>query len=282
MNFEQQFYELLNKEKTKKIIYKILKEHCHKERTCYNQQEQLDEQQKEIDTKKATELLEQLEKAETEITEYKKIYKKLQEDLQDKEQQLKNAENACAELQKKCWQKDIEIQRIETELTEERKNADDVREQYSRLEKQMEELKAYFSDVISCYRRYSELPKEIRDSLSKVVCDKEPVMFIATGTNPDNLKRLWEYIKEILSDSQKETEIRILKEVFDYFFELYNQSLPAPIYKRDIVEAGDDYDDEYYTRSHTGASSGKVSEVLFRGYSSINTGKIICKSVVRI
>ena len=132
------------------------------------------------------------------------------------------------------------------------------------------------------YKLYQTVSESTREGLKNVICERDSIVFIVSCANKENLQRIWEYTKDILSDYNKLKDVEILKEIFDYFFEVYNQSLAEAIYQRDNIDVGDDFDDEYQSRSRDSATSGTITKVLLRGYSSINTGKIICKSVVQV
>ena len=54
------------------------------------------------------------------------------------------------------------------------------------------------------------------------------------------------------------------------------------MYARDSVEAGYSFDDDKYDRCTGSATSGKITQVILRVYKSVNTGAIICRSLVRV
>ncbi|MCI5845985.1 MAG: hypothetical protein MRZ94_09430, partial [Oscillospiraceae bacterium] len=139
-----------------------------------------------------------------------------------------------------------------------------------------------FQEPVACLAMYRSLSETTRDGLSDVVCDKNEVLWIASCTSADHLKKIWEYTKEILSDEERQEDVEILKKIFDYFFDIYNASLPEPIYQRDDIQIEDEYDDEKHIRSRDSETSGLITKILLRGYYSINTGYAICKSVVKI
>lgn len=146
----------------------------------------------------------------------------------------------------------------------------------------LQALKNQFQEPVACLAMYRSLSETTRDGLSDVVCDKNEVLWIASCTSADHLKKIWEYTKEILSDEERQEDVEILKKIFDYFFDIYNASLPEPIYQRDDIQIEDEYDDEKHIRSRDSETSGLITKILLRGYYSINTGYAICKSVVKI
>ena len=130
--------------------------------------------------------------------------------------------------------------------------------------------------------RYRTLSATIRTGLSDVICDKDEILFIASCSTSDHLKAIWTYTKKLAGSNGDANSIEVLKDIFDYFFEIFNSSLREPMYARDSVEVGYSFDDDKYDRCAGSATSGKITQVILRGYKSVNTGAIICRSLVRV
>lgn len=289
MDFEKKFFELLDSSKAKQIIRDVIRENNNGTTQAFNGFNPFGNFQKNIDAKKIADLQEKLRILEREKNNYLDAYQKASNALRNKEFELNNIQAQIGRLQK-------DKERIEAELTDERISYErtsseltDLKSEFTEVKKELitvkndyERLQKSFDKPIFCYEQYLKLSDSTKMGLSNVISSISVSLFIATCTNADNLKKIWEYTKEILSDNSKQGDVFILIEVFDYFFNLYNQSLVEPIYARDTTEIGDDYDDEYHARSRESATSGRISKVLLRGYSSINTGRIICKSVVQV
>ena len=126
------------------------------------------------------------------------------------------------------------------------------------------------------------LSASVRTGLSDIICDKNEILFIASCSTSEHLKSIWIYIKKLIGTNGDSSEIEILKDIFDYFFDVYNDSLSEPAYVRDDVEEGYIFDDDRYDRCTGCPASGQISQVMLRGYISINTRKSICRSLVRI
>ena len=178
---------------------------------------------------------------------------------------------------------------MEQELTDKCSEYDKLQKNYIEEKRELDSTKQQlicyknnFSIAMEKYKLYQRVSEPTREGLENVICEKDAITFVVSCGNMENLQRIWEYTKDILSDSNKLKDVEILKEIFDYFFEVYNQSLAEALYQRDDIDVGDDFDDEYQSRSRESATSGAITKVLLRGYSSINTGKIICKSVVQV
>lgn len=274
MDFEKKFFELLGSSKAKQMICDVIREE--------DRINPFGIFQKNTDSKKIADLQNELSTLEEEKNKYFNAYQKARDELRNKELELNNIQGQIGILQ-------TDKESIKAELTTERKlhertssELTEVKKELTTLKNDYEKLQKSFDKPIFCYEQYLKLSDSTKMGLSNVISSVSVSLFIATCSNADNLKKIWEYAKEILSDNSKQGDVFILIEVFDYFFDLYNQSLVEPIYERDTTEIGDDYDDEYHARSRESATSGRISKILLRGYSSINTGRIICKSVVQV
>lgn len=187
--------------------------------------------------------------------------KKAEDELEANEQRFREYEREKAELEKN-----------ERSLSAKLKDADE----------KIRLLKERFSSPVILLDRYKSLPASIRTGLSDVICDKNEVLFIASCSTPDHLKAIWTYTKKLAGSNGDANGVDILKEIFDYFFEVFNSSLREPMYVRDSVEAGYLFDDDKYDRCTGSSTSGKITQVILRGYKSANTGTIICRSIVRV
>jgi len=139
-----------------------------------------------------------------------------------------------------------------------------------------------FSDPVKLLERYRSLSVSTRTGLSDVICGKNVILFIASCSTAEHLKSLWIFTKRLYSSQGDPNEIKILTDIFDYFFDIFNNSLSEPMYVRDNVENGCFFNDDRYDRCIGSSTSGRITQVIIRGYSSINTGEPICRSLVRV
>jgi len=112
--------------------------------------------------------------------------------------------------------------------------------------------------------------------------DKEIEMlkgFLACGVQEKNISSLWDYVKDELRE-EKNSDIKSLKTIFNFFFEGYNRAYP--MYEVQKVKVGDVFDTEEYIKTNTSSVSGKVDEVVFSGWVNAKTQKIVKKSIVKV
>lgn len=162
-------------------------------------------------------------------------------------------------------------------------NIKKLKEEKSETQKKMEDLKKAlkpYEDNITMYETYHGLSLKTRKALSSVINTKTPIVFIASCSDPDHLKSVWNYTKTLLWDDNSENEIDLLKKTITYMMEIINSVGAVPLYEPIVSEPGRKYKDESHCKGPGSKSAGTIQQVLLEGYRQINTGNIICKSVV--
>ena len=162
-------------------------------------------------------------------------------------------------------------------------NIKKLEEEKSETQKKMEDLKKAlkpYEDNITMYETYHGLSLKTRTALSSVINTKTPIVFIASCSDPDHLKSVWSYTKTLLWDDNSENEIDLLKKTITYMMEIINSVGAVPLYEPIVSEPGRKYKDESHCKGPGSKSAGTIQQVLLEGYRQINTGKVICKSVV--
>ncbi len=135
-----------------------------------------------------------------------------------------------------------------------------------------------YADIEKYYKMYCSLSDDIHNTLSRVLSCKSPTLFIAAGSQRDSIEGLWDTIS-YNREKYNEEELKILGEIFDFFFELYNNF--NNIYERLDTRPGDLFDSRLHDRI-SGNVNGSISYVFLRGYRNIKTGNIIKKSMIII
>ncbi len=221
-------------------------------------------------------------KASADLEERNSSYARLQSqynELEKDRDELEKARDGLVKERDQLIQDKHNLMEEASELTEriERSEAE-----IERLNETVREMKGHFSGPAALYERYKNISKAVRTGLSNVICDKDEILFIASCSHPDNLKSIWIYAKTHAANGGAEEETEVLKDIFDYFFDVFNRSLSEPRFERDSVEKGYLFDGDKYDRAPGSSTSGRITQVVFRGYRSANTGTVICRSVVRV
>lgn len=139
-----------------------------------------------------------------------------------------------------------------------------------------------FQESIQLFHKFSTIPDDIRESLSNTISNESIILFIISCSQYRNLESLWDYTKSMYINNEETETLKILKDIFYYFFGRYNSLYEEIAYEFDDTEEGDYFDDDKNIKGYNSASSGKITKVLLKGYKSVNTGNYIRKSVVQV
>lgn len=225
----------------------------------------------------------QLKQTTEELEKYKNFYRQAHPKLE----RYGSLEDEVADLHRreknyvsKLEENESEIEHLESTVDNLKNEKDALSIELQSTNEMMQGLKKQFETPIKYLELYRSLSSSVRSGLENVIMDRNEITFIASCSNESSLSSIWEYIKEISEDSNSR-DFKALNLIFDYFFDVFNDSLPEPKYERDDVEIGDELDDEYYDRCCGSFTSGEITEIILKGYRSRNTGKIIHKSLVK-
>lgn len=221
-------------------------------------------------------LKKQLEQADGQLKKFQELYRQaksqldryagLQGELAGKKSELEQKESEIVQLNDSIRTLEAKKAQLSSDLNDAKKEANSLKSRF--------ELPAKYFEL------YRKLSGTLRAGLENVICDKNEITFIVSCSNENNLSSIWEYAKDISNDPENE-EFKILVQIFDYFFDRFNESLPEPKYTKDDVEIGDYLDEDKYDRCCGSATSGDITEIILRGYQSRNTGRMIHKSIVK-
>ncbi len=150
----------------------------------------------------------------------------------------------------------------------------------SSMEDSLRNYEEAFSAACRHYFGFLSLSRDTVNALSGIICARSPLEFMVSCADMNVLDRLWDHIKNMLSNDAPPNDIQVLSDMFGYFFTLKNSCAESPVYILDSTSPGDEYDDEKHTRAKGSSVRGVVSRIMLRGYYSAATGKYIKKSVV--
>lgn len=226
----------------------------------------------------------QLRQANAELEQYKNSYVQVTQKLKEYDR-LKNEVDALKsreeELKLDLQKKTSTIRKFENSIETINNRNSQLLSELETAKETINHLKKQFEEPINYMNMYKSLSDCTRNGLENVISDKNELTFISSCSDENNLDAIWEYAKDISNDNTYVNDFKSLIGIFNYFFDLFNDSLPEPKYIRDDVKLGDYLDDDYYDRCSGSATSGEITEIILRGYRSINTGRIIHKSLVR-
>lgn len=225
----------------------------------------------------------QLEQADGQLKKFQEFYRQAKPQLDryaDLQASVTSLQGELAGKKSELEQKKSEIVQLNDSIRTLESEKAQLSSELKRAKEEANSLKSRFELPAKYFELYRKLSGTLRAGLENVICDKNEITFIVSCSNENNLSSIWEYAKDISNDPENE-EFKILVQIFDYFFDRFNESLPEPKYTRDDVEIGDYLDEDKYDRCYGSATSGDITEIILRGYQSRNTGRMIHKSIVK-
>lgn len=204
---------------------------------------------------------------DSELLEQKKELKKKDNDLNEQKEKLEEKEQDLK-------QKDKEIESIRSKYYECKKEKEEITEKYNYFKRKYSE----YSELDAVYNKYLNLGESIIKRMERILnhssdYTEAPEVFMAYGTQENNIVALWESIAANFDfyDSQGKTEDLI--DIFQYFLKLYKEITFKNI-QIDWPNIGDAYDERKHTRTSLSSAVGKIQKVILPGFS---IGKSVTK-----
>lgn len=223
------------------------------------------------------------------LLEIKTLKQKLMEETKEKDRLLKELEKYKTEKSKLEY-KNVQLEsQFKCVLKEKTQEYENLQQQYKKQIKELEQVCSLYKDryknIEYYYNQYLSLGENVHKKLGRILNAESPEIFLAWGTQWDNIKALWTEISFWLDEYSRD-DVHKLIEIFDYFFDIYyenNSYSGQKKYVRQEVSVGDEFDDFLYTRKG-GAVAGKIKEILLLGYGQMDGEdfKLKEKSIVRI
>ena len=187
-----------------------------------------------------------------------------------------------------------EKEELEKKLAECEKNLnkangiiDSMQQEIEEAQKEKSRLE-YFSngygEIDSMYEIYQKLNEDIRDELQGIFGNADtPVMFFCNALQENHLDNFWDYISNKINSGKIDRNIeKSLCKLFDFCFDMVNNSQQKPLYKRLQVQKGFDFDNTYMIKTTDSSQLGNVKEVKLAGYVYTLSNKIVRRSLVLV
>lgn len=191
-------------------------------------------------------------------------------------------------IEKKLQQKETELQKeiekgynLNLKITKLENTNACLQEQIIKAQEKSNELRNRFRTEEDIFESYKSLSSSLRNSLSGIFRGSTVEEFIYCGVQKQNIELLWDAIR-IRAIEENYDELEELNNIFYYFFYAYNKTFESPLYRLQIVEENEVFDNDRCLRTSTSNSSGKITKVIFKGYINNNNKKIERKTIVKI
>lgn len=154
-------------------------------------------------------------------------------------------------------------------------------EEYEKKYVQWKEFENFYHTLYSTYQMYQQISPAGRNAIKGIFKKDTPDVWIAAGTQPENISALWEYTRMQIMERRYQ-DVDKLAELIYYFIDLYNKTKNDPIYKLQPVSPGDEFDVEYHIRTSNSRAVGKIKKIVLYGFENVKTKAILKKSVIEI
>ncbi len=208
-----------------------------------------------------------------ELKQMKKMWQEIKERLGFSEQENKALTQTVEELT-------ISNSHLEITQLEDNKKHQILTNQLKNVEKEVERYHHLFKQDIAAFQLFEGLSTQTHQSIEGIFSDRSITGFIACGIQERNINSLWDYIKNEMMENTN-SDIPALKSIFSFLFSRY--ALAYPIYELQPVDLEEAFDAQKHIKhSSSNNVSGKIQDVVFKGWVNTKTNKVMKQSLVII
>ena len=184
------------------------------------------------------------------------------------ETEKRNLESKNANLHENTEKLNREITRLDNEIQDKKLEIREIETEKERLNRRLGKLDGV--EVLQkLYERYLEVSPTYRNRLENLIRTNDVSSFIACCYNIGTMEDLWDSLNvEIRSGNL--ADAYILRDIFEYFVIQQNKKYDESLYKLLIPNVGDEFDPTKHM-AIDGKSSGKIEEIVFPGYGTMES-----------
>lgn len=191
------------------------------------------------------------------------------------ENEKMNLENKNSSLNENIRTLNREVSRLENEIQEKKSEIREIEEKFIEIKgkneksnRRLEKL-AGVEILQKLYEHYLEVSSEYRSRLENLIKTDDVSSFVACCYNIGTMDDLWDSLNvEIRNGNLRDAYV--LRDIFEYFVKQQNKKYDESLYKLLIPNVGDEFDPTKHMAIN-GNSSGKIEEVIFPGYGSMES-----------
>lgn len=250
--------------------------------------------------KRATTAESQLESLRTENSLLKNSLAKVQQQVKDLNRQIQTTQyensrlsNSLSQAQRQAKNfkaerdsKQILLEESERQTETYWQQLTDAQKEISRLESSVDELNAQlqqnFSRGRELFQKYQRVGLHARQILGTgVFVRNDFTSFICGGAQVDSLEKIWAVMSECVSGG-RQSDVDILREIFEYCLELVNASRTQATYSILPVNVGDRFDSDFHSEGADSRAQGRIVKIYLRGFRNDYNGRVVRKSIVQV
>lgn len=226
-------------------------------------------------------------KSKKEISKLKETVSEQEAEIIAIKSKLKVSESTVEKLETAIKQKDKELGTLakqkDEELDEKNKQIAELTSSLNTVQKEKKSIetkyKTKYADIEKAYDDFSKLSAVTRNSLKNVFPSDTLQSFLAAGLQWENISALWDYTKRcFIEDAVTDTEK--LRNIFLFFFAMYNEKSRKPEYVLISPNKGDKFDSDRHVVIG-GKTATSISRCVFEGYCN-SSGKQVFKALVQV
>ena len=216
-----------------------------------------------------TQLENELDNKSSEIHELLNQNSSMQNEIENLHEELERRENSLAQAKNR-------IEKLSDALEEKKSQ---LAEKIALLEKYAEN----YSELERAYNSYKNLSDKTKFALEGIFGEESsPTDFLSGVLQDGHLESLFDYVATAINNHAEQSEIEILRELFEFAFNAVNGGRSEKIFARLEISEGDNFDGETMRKTSDSSQSGAVKNILLVGYKYIRTDKVVKPSLVYI
>lgn len=184
------------------------------------------------------------------------------------ETEKRNLESKNANLHENTEKLNREITRLDNEIQDKKLEIREIETEKERLNRRLGKLDGV--EVLQkLYERYLEVSPTYRNRLENLIRTNDVSSFIACCYNIGTMEDLWDSLNVEIRGGNL-ADAYILRDIFEYFVIQQNKKYDESLYKLLIPNVGDEFDPTKHM-AIDGKSSGKIEEIVFPGYGTMES-----------
>ena len=173
-----------------------------------------------------------------------------------------------------------EVTALNSKILKQQQDFDEMSQEISSIQIENEKFKGKYFNLEEAYQGFYKLSVETKDRLKNIFQTESIEGFLSAGLQWENIEGIWNFLKRKIIEGDYR-EVEILREIFIYLFDTYNQRFSMQLYTLINPNVGDRYDSDQYIILGT-KTDGNVIKVLLEGFVNNRTGKIIHKALIEV
>ena len=215
---------------------------------------------------------------------------RLENEISNKNSEVSDLLRQNSDMKNKIENLRDEVERRENSLREKKNKIEELlnslEEKKSLLEQQKSQLEHFaenYSEIETAYNSYQKLSDKTKFALEGIFgATPSPTAFLSGTLQEGHLDSLFDYTANAFNNGENQNEIEILHKLFDFAFDVVNNSRQEKIFSRLEISEGDDFDGETMRKTSNSSQIGTVKNILLVGYKFIRTDKVVKQSLVFI